>query len=223
MDVYDIKIAEITNQYLSYIELMEQLDLEVAGEFLVMAATLLNLKSRSLLPEPVSEEEQEAVDEILSTKELIRQLVEYRKFKEIAEELRQKQEEQSRVHYRDNVAASMFKSQQREPSVQDVRMLLDAFSRVIRYVEPKDYIQLGEERHSVEEKMEYVRGLLGRKQRLGLYNLFKECSAKQEIIVIFLALLELSRLGEIHLEQPEAFKDVIIQLRKPQEIDVGEE
>jgi segregation and condensation protein A len=220
MDIYDIPIAEITRQYLEYIELMEQLDLDVAGEFLVMAATLLNLKARSLLPETPAEEDEAAVDEILSTKELIRQLVEYRKFKEVAEDLRRKQDEQSHIFYRDNVVTILPAAQPQDPSPEDLKILLDAFSRVLRFVEPREYLQVIEEPYTVEEKIQQLRSLLERETLLSLVQLFRRCSGKQEMIVTFLALLELCRIGEIALEQSVPFTDITIQLKKPQRIDV---
>jgi segregation and condensation protein A len=221
--INEMDIAEITRQYLEYIEIMEQLDLEVAGEFLVMAATLLNLKARSLLPELPSEEEEATVDEILSTKELIRQLVEYRKFKEVAEDLRRRHDEQSQVFYRDNIVTVLPEPQPQDPSPQDLKILLDAFSRVLRYVEPREYLQVIEEPFTVESKIEHLRALLQNEPSLSLLKLFRGCSGKHEMIVTFLALLELCRISAITLEQPEPFHDVIIQLKKPQKLDVRNE
>src|SRR5690606_19728656 len=101
MDIHDISISVITRQYLEYLDIMRELDLELAGEFLVMAATLIRIKARTLLPVPPDQEEQEEeIDEILSARELVRQLVEYRKFKEAAMKLRKKEEETSRLIFR---------------------------------------------------------------------------------------------------------------------------
>src|SRR5690606_2417623 len=106
MDIHEIQIAEITRQYLEYLLAMQELNLEVAGDFLVMAATLLNIKSRSMLPrreeddEESSQPDEEEIDEILSTQELIRRLVEYRKFKEISSNLRGLELANSGVYYR---------------------------------------------------------------------------------------------------------------------------
>ena len=98
MDIYDIEISTITQQYMDYISAMQEMDLEIAGDYLVMAATLLNIKSRSLLSRNAEEEEltaEEEIDEIMSTQELVRRLVEFRRFKELTRELRAREEENS--------------------------------------------------------------------------------------------------------------------------------
>ncbi|MBI1785148.1 segregation/condensation protein A, partial [Candidatus Sumerlaeota bacterium] len=108
MDIYDIQIAEVTKQYLEYIRLMQSLDLEVAGEFIVMASTLLNIKLRSLLPDSGEpDEDEEELGDILTAQALMEQLVQYRKFKEAAARLQEQEEQQARIFFRD-VALPQF-------------------------------------------------------------------------------------------------------------------
>jgi segregation and condensation protein A len=210
MDIYDIPIAKITQQYLEYIHIMQALDLEVAGEFLVMAATLLNIKSRHLLPSGELLEDEEEIDEILSAKELIRQLVEYRKFKEMAWSLRLREEDQSRVFFRYNIEPILPEPEREEPLREDLHLLFSAFSRVLRYAETRDYHQVLEENITVEDKMDYLSLLLGKSDVLNLMDIFKKCLTRNETIVTFLAMLELCKRKQIRVKQSGPFKDILI-------------
>jgi len=209
MDIYDIEIARITEQYLEYIEAAETLNIELAGEFLVMAATLINIKSRALLPTPTLEEEDEAEeDEITSTRALIHQLVEYRRFKEAAQTLAERAQEQSRVFYRTRVIP-IVAPEADGLVMENLEALFAAFGRVLRYATSKDFHRVLEERFRVEDKILDIEQRLSLEKSLSLRALFDRCIHKIESIVTFLALLELCRRRRIRLKQRRPFDDVI--------------
>lgn len=222
MDIYDISITKITQQYFSYLRLMEQLDLEVAGDFLVMASTLINIKLRSLLPETSDEiEEDEEVDDYISAQALMDKLVEYRKFKEAAESLRSNQAAQSNMFVRD-VALPRLSDVDTDDDLQmDLDLLLGAFSRVLRFVERRDWHLVTEEEYSVEEKMDWLEQRLLLEERVQVEDLFKACRSKLEMIVVLLAALELCHLRRVCVAQSGAFGSIMIfpQTEGPQPVE----
>ncbi len=210
MDIYDIPVAEIANQYLDYVQLMEDLDLEVAGEFLVMAATLINIKARHLLPAREDESDEEEIDEILSAKELMRQLVEYRKFKDLAQSLRKKGEKYSDVFFRTDVIP-VLPPPEGEPALrEDLQNLFSAFSRVLRFVEAKGFHEVSQDEFTVEDKIEYLRNLLSTQKEIEILKIFERCINRAEMIATFLATLELCRLREIKIRQSRPFQPIYI-------------
>jgi len=205
IDIYDIPIARITEEYLSTLDLMKQLDLELAGEFLVMAATLIRIKSQMLLPRPSLEEEAEEID---PREELVRRLLEYRKFKEAAERLKEREEERRRMFERGQPAAP---PEDGVPMV-DVSLfhLLDGLRAVLRRLEDVPVHEVEMEEVSIEEMEERIREALAREGRVLLAELFGRARRRLEAIVTFMALLELMRLGEAEALQEEVFGDIWI-------------
>ena len=210
LNVYDIPIASVTQQYLDYLELMRLLDLNIAGEFLVMAATLLEIKSKMLLPaqEPSAEEgEQED-----PRAELVKQLLEYEKFKKIAEELRQKEQKRKEVFTRPKVSASEYASTDNtevyfEASLFD---LINAFSQALKEVPTELFYEVIKDEFTIEEKIHQILHLLLDEPLILLSELFKKAKNKFEIIVTFMSILELIRLKEIKIIQKKLFGEIEI-------------
>ena len=224
MDIYDIKIAEITKHYLDYIKDLVELDLESAGDFLVMAATLVNLKSRGLMPDPTFEDDNEEIDEYLNARELVRQLVEYRRFKDLSKILSEREAEQLNVYYRKNVLDTFLDdSEESKPLKADLNLLLKAFSNVLRYTQDSPTIhRVVEEMHTVEDKIEYLLSLLSIHSQVNAFDLFKKCFSKIEIIVTFMALLELCRQRQVSLQQNDHFEDIVVcRCKQEEEAYVG--
>ena len=222
MDIHDIEVSEITRQYMEYLAMMQELDLEIAGDYLVMAATLMNIKSRSLLPRSDLDEAaaEEEIDEILSTQDLVRRLVEFRKFKQLAQQLRRKEEENSRLFYRANVVPVVPGASEDLP-VQDIRTLFDAFARVLMRQRTKPQHTVASEAFTVEEKVEEVRVRLQRDKRINFTRVFEACVSRNEAFCYFLALLEMARLREITLAQAGPFEDILIEPWDDKVIYVG--
>ncbi len=217
MDIYDIKIVEITKQYLEYIETMRKLDLEIAGEFIVMASTLIQLKARNLLPEREDEQETEE-DEIHSTEDLIKQLVEYRKFKEVSGFLKECEDKQFNVFTRDIPFVLKEEKTDSEYETIPIEKLIEAFSNVIAYATPEAIQRILREEHTVEEKILYIREALKDNDKLSFNELINSQMEKLEIIVIFIALLELTRLREIKITQKKRDNVIYIMKNSSQEV-----
>ena len=211
IDIYDIPIAAITKQYLEYIELMRELDLEVAGEFILMAATLIRIKVRMLLPKNVEEEEGEEED---PRAELVRQILEYKRFKEVAESLNELETQQRRFFPR-----SYFEWEKRyekkEVVLKDVTMfdLLTAFKYVLDHIPKTTVHQVGPTGPTIEEQIQFLLKLLEKKERICFNELMAELKERVAIVVTFVAILELIRTHRILVRQASLFGEIWI-LRK---------
>jgi segregation and condensation protein A len=199
IDIYDIPIATITEQYLEYLELMRMLDLNIAGEFLVIAATLIHIKSKMLLPPDEKE--------LFPEEEEDPRLVEYKKFKEVAGILQDLEGQRKKMFTRDipfDVAPGEVFF---EASLFD---LITAFTRVLKDV-PKDIFQeIIKDEFTVEQKVHDLLHRLVVTPAISLFELFKNSKNKTEIIATFLAVLELIRLKEIIVVQKQNFSDIEI-------------
>jgi segregation and condensation protein A len=210
VDIYDISLERITAQYLEYMDAFQVLDLDVAGEFVVMAANLIYLKSRSLLPVSVQPPEEEAEEEDPRW-ELVRQLLEYKKFKDAAAQLQQRELARERIFPRvpekpDAVAERPLG----EVSVFD---LIGAFNGILKRLNQKeDLREIFEERFTVSDKIELILKITSVEVPLRFSELFSGVASRTEVVVTFLALLELIRLKQLRAMQEEPFGE--IELRR---------
>ena len=213
VDIYDISIERITKQYLEYMESFQALNIELAGEFIVMAASLLYIKSRTLLPKDQQMAEVDA-EEDDPRWELIRQLIEYKKFKEAAAHLREREQAQEALFPRGPTAAEAGQVDA-NLSLEDVGIfdLIAAFQKVLKRLESKreDLREIFAENFTVADKIE----LLLRMAEGGTALRFEECFAtaasRAEIVVTFLALLELIRLKQLRVRQEQHFGEIWIE------------
>lgn len=201
IDIFDIPVSLVVEQYLQYLEMMEILDINLASEYLVMAATLISIKSKMLLPQEESEEEpQEDPRE-----DLVRKILEYQRFKEAAVYLRDKERE--RLRYVSRPPSQTKEEPYIEASIFD---LITAFKAALKEV-PKDiFFEIIKDEFTIDEKIHDILHLLLKKERVSLYELFQTSRSKLEIIVIFLAILELIRLREVFAVQKSIFGTVEI-------------
>src|SRR5271154_1109096 len=206
LDIYDIPIERITRQYLDYLRLIKMLDLEVAGEYLVVAATLVYIKSRVILPHDQRPPEDET-DEDDPRWELVRQLVEYKKYKDAAFELQQCLTRQGNVHSR----GGAFKPDNApDGSLPFDKVglfdLLSVFQKVLsRASANEDLRDIFEDRFTVSDKIQFILGEMTRRSRIVFEQLFTEGASRTEIVVTFLAVLELIRLKQIGVAQDGPF------------------
>lgn len=207
IDIYDIPIAQITRQYLDHLALMQTLNLDVAGEFFVMAATLIMIKSRMLLPSPeVAEEETELED---PRKDLVQQLLEYEAYCRAAEELRERAAAYNDVFWREQLdAASLFG----EEEFVDVSLfdLMEAFQSVLQRLGDRQPQEIFPEEISVVEKINLILGKLEAHSRTSFLSLFPQYASRLEIIATFLAMLELIKLGTIRAVQSKDFGEIYL-------------
>lgn len=213
LNIYDIPIAQVTKQYVSYLELMQLLDLNIAGEFLVMAATLMQIKSKMLLPADESQTQPE--EEVDPRAELVKRLLEYERFKEIAENLRQREISQQEIFKRPKIEPDFdipVKSEVYfEASIFD---LINAFSKALEDV-PKDlFYEVIKDEFTIEEKVHQILHFLLVQSSVRISELFAQAKHKIEIIVTFLAILELIRMKEIIARQKDFFADIEISRNK---------
>lgn len=195
MDIYDIRLEKLTEQYLARLDKMREENLSVAGEFLVMAATLLYLKSRSLLP--VQDRLPEEVEDEDPKWELIRQLIEYRKFKEAAGQLGDREALHSRIFGRtpERVVASKTLQGPGQVSMFD---LVWAFQKILRNVEDRARAgRFEDEEFTVGQKIEFLLDRIAVGEEVVFEDLFRTMSSRGEVVVTFLALLELIRLQQL--------------------------
>lgn len=213
LNIYDIPIAQVTEQYLKYLELMRLLDLNIAGEFLVMAATLIQIKSKMLLPQPPQEiTEQEQEDPRL---ELARRLAEYQKFKEIAQELKRMEENQQQVFKRPKTEPISLPGEDKEVYFEaSIFDLISVFQEALKEVPKELFYEVIKDEFTIEEKIHQILHLLLDEPKIRLLNLFNKAKNKFEIIVTFLAILELIRLKEILVRQKVLFGEIEILRNK---------
>ncbi len=210
LDIYDIPIAKITDQYLEYLEFMQLLDLSIAGEFLVMAATLMHIKSKLLLPpDQVEGEEKEEED---PRAELVRRLLEYKKFKEAAAELHQMESHHKHFFARVGIAVpeSAKAPAQDEYFEASLFDLITAFTKVLKDIPKEVFHQVVKDEFTVSEKIHDLLHMFMDRQSMLFTELFKKAKNKMEMITIFLALLELIRLKEVIVLQPTPFAEIEI-------------
>ena len=205
MEITDISLALLTRQYLEFLEKMQAMNLDVAGEFLVVAATLIQIKARYLLPRDGAEEEEEEeeIDELLSARELMQQLIEYRSYKEIIAELEQLEARSTGVFYRSRMPELLDQAEADNPVQGDLDLLFEAMAGVLRYIERRDPHTALYEKYTVEDKIEFLSAKLDDVGRLDVVREFERCLNKMEIIVTFLALLELVRLKRVRIEKTD--------------------
>ncbi len=213
IDICDIPIAEITEQYLEYIEMMKMLDLDVVGDFLVMAATLMQIKSRMLLPpDPTVEQPPEDPRE-----ELIRRLQEYQMFKEVAEQLKNREAARQDLFPRRIDAEQVEELKEEAKEIYFEASLFDlisAFTKALRKVKEQTVYEVEKEEYTVDRKIHDILHLLLEQPQIILTQLFAKARSKLEIIVIFMAILELIRLKEIVVLQKRLFDEIIVVRNK---------
>ncbi len=207
IDIYEISVAEITDEYLRYMEAMRELDLEVATEFLLVAATLLKLKSDGLLPEP--EKAQEEVSPAELREELLWRLVEYSKFRRAGEWLLERWEDENRYLYREvEYEEALVRAASDVLVGIDLYVLRDALRRLLEAERPLDVSYIAPIRVNIPDFMERIRRVLAEKSRTTFRELTADCRLRIEVIATFLALLELFKREEVDLFQAERFGDI---------------
>jgi segregation and condensation protein A len=226
INIYDIPIALIAQQYLSYIEAMKDLNLTVAGEFLVMAATLLQIKSKMLLPvEETTEDDEDGPD---PREELVRRLLEYKTFKEAARQL-DTQERMWREIYRRPAMPSEGAAETDETLLENIGLfdLVDALQEILNRNPGKKLLEILPDNLTVRDRMNVILEALEGQDSIGFEALFDASCHRLVIIVTFLALLELIRLRTVRVHQAEHFGPILVSrafslVPDPAELDDSE-
>ena len=218
VNIYDIPIVEITNQYMDYINEMKRQDLNIVSEFLVMAATLLDIKSKMLLPKEETEEEEED-----PRAELVQKLLEYKMYKCMSYELKDRQVDAQKVLFKEPTIPEEVRKYEEPVNLEELmsdvtlRKLNDIFKSVMRKREDKidpirsRFGRIEKEEVSLEERMNYLEQYACTHQRFSFRGILEAQSTKMEIIVTFLSILELMKTGKIQIFQENIFDDILIE------------
>jgi segregation and condensation protein A len=211
LDIYNIPISRIANEFLEYLHLMSQLDLEVAGEFIVMAATLMQIKVRMLLPR-----DENAPEEEDPRAELVRRLVEYKRFKEMAQEMGDIEEDQRKVYYRKFFAADprIHQEVEQEDLLQDVTLfnLIGAYKLAMEQMPKKVVHEVKLLNVTIDEQMGYVVDFIKVNGPSSFLSIVRHITEKIRIIVTVIAMLELTKNRVIRLEIVEGSQDIHIRM-----------
>ncbi len=210
LDVYDIQIGRITTQYMEYLELMKILNLEIAGDFIVMASTLMLIKSRMLLPDeergPVDED-----DEDDPRWDLVRQLVEYKKFKDAAGFLEYLEEEQENIFSREGEHVELGLHPDVGMSDVGIFDLISALNQALDRAPEEELGEIFSEQFTVTEKVDVLLKMTGKGRSVSLGRLFLGMRSRQEIVCTFLAVLELIKLNRLAARQDGHFEEIVIE------------
>jgi segregation and condensation protein A len=208
IDIYEISLERITSQYLEYLQAFKELNIDIAGEFIVMAANLIYLKSRSLLPVDQQPPDEDAAEDDPRW-DLIRQLIEYKKFKEAATQLHARALEQERIFARAGTGAPLLAPL--PLGEVGIFQLINAFQTVIKRVEAReDLREMFGEHFTVSEKIDSILQRISSGTSLKFSELFAGIASRVEIVVTFLALLELIRLKQVRVTQTNPFDEIEI-------------
>ncbi len=219
IDIYDIPIAQLTEQYLSFLEQAEYKNMDSMSEFLIMAATLLEIKSKFLLPKQKEEQEQKQDPR----EELVNKLLEYKKFKEVTERFKKREEKAALVCYKEaDKAVQELKQSKKEDldkflSGITLDNLYEAFTEVMKRRETKidkvrsSFKSVERDLYTIDEKIDYIRDLLILHPYVSFHHIFREKAVKMEIVVTFLALLELIKMKEVMVSQEKTFSEILIR------------
>jgi segregation and condensation protein A len=211
LNIHEVPIALITHQYLEYIDMMQELNLDVAGEFLVMAATLIHIKSRELLPRPDPTQEDPEED---PREALIRRLLEHQKFKAAAELLHERETLRSAQWTRPDGRVAEIAGEAPEPEIEvDLFSLISAFRAVVERAKQRPAIYLPDEQISIESRIEQLLAKLSETEACGFEDLFQDVQTRAGMIATFLAMLEMIRLKLIRVYQTGAVGPIRVYKR----------
>jgi segregation and condensation protein A len=216
VDIYEVNLTRLATQFIEYIDVMRLLDLDIAGEFLVMASTLMYIKSRELLPKDLQVENAEEDEGEDPRWELIRQLVAYKKFKDAAVHLQAREIEQEQSYPRLPVRPETLTASPSPRAEATIFDLINAVNEVLKRVGQRgDLREIFEDKWSVSEKIEFLLKLIAEKASVKFSDLFSSATNRSEVVCTFLALLELIRLKQLICVQAEDFGTIEITKAPP--------
>lgn len=220
LDIYNIPIAQITQQYLEYLELLDVFDLDNAGEFIVMASTLMRIKARMLLP--VSRPGEDEEDDVDPRDELVRRLLEYKKYKEAAQDLAARERERATFFGR-GAAYPFLDEAEEEPVELSLSLfdLLGAVRNVLQEMRAESTHHVYTEVYTVEGQEGLILNRLAETSRLRFEELFTGMKIRMEVVVTFVAILDLLKSGRIRADQSKTYGEIWLEAREPQPPDPG--
>ncbi|MGD8781041.1 MAG: segregation/condensation protein A [Ignavibacteria bacterium] len=206
LDIYDIPISHITSEFLKYMEIIEQLDLESAGDFILMAATLMQIKAKMLLPKEVDEKG----EEIDPRADLVKALLEFKKYKEMSEELFLFESDQLKRNYRANFESDVKETPpELDTLLRNITIydLIKAFKKAMEEKPVDPVHEIKKINVTIDEQIKYLMDITANQAKVSFIELMKEMREKIRIVVTFIALLELVKMGRLGLKESEYFND----------------
>lgn len=209
IDIYDISINDITKQYMDYLQRMEELNINVASSYLVMAAELMEIKSKSLLPH--SEEDNDNEEEV-SRENLINRLIEYKKYKEMMPIFRNMESDRHNIYIKSPSDMSEYYEDEFINNREDVNLLVEAFKKYLERVEKEKPVttKIVNKEYSVSDRKRSIKNILKEKKEIKFNELFTEYNISY-VIVTFLSVLELVKDSEVSIVQDRNFSDIVIK------------
>ncbi len=219
IDIFDIPILKVTEQYLRFLELMEDENLDAAGDFLVMAATLIQIKSKMILPLDVGDDEDdEEIEEEDPRLELVEKLLEYRKYRDLARLLGD-QGEVAQDFFGRNCKPKLEKDDEEDSELLDISLydLMKAIRAILRYVIESPFHEVELEGASVDEKIAYIQEILAGKESISWFDLKADNNGKIHLVCCLLAILELCRMRRVRVHQHGTYAEIRLFARDPSE------
>lgn len=214
IDIFDIRIDLITKQYLDYLHTMEELDLDIASEYLTMAAELIEIKSSMLLPKPELEEDEYVED---PREKLIERLLEYKRYKEVVGNFRDLEEERKNYYTKEMSDLREYSNEDMEVNIGDVTLesLTEAFRRFLERKKEEQplHTKITKKEYSVTIRSKQIKSLLREKKRIDFEELFEEYT-KEYMVVTFLSVLDLAKKQELKIKQEKNFEKIILVTRE---------
>jgi segregation and condensation protein A len=221
ISIRDIEICKITDQYIEYLEIMKTLNLEIAGEFIVMAAILMRLKARELLPQEERDKLPEDED-FIDREKLIEQMEEYARFKQVADNLRKKENENFGAFYRaDPEKATLVPEDYLEQKDVEIYDLILAFKKVVERAKKEPAYFMDGDNVTIDDRIEHVISMVSEHKQVLFSNLFMDDFRKIVIVVTFIAILELIKMGHIGFVQEDFLGDIQIFEKEPETEDMA--
>ena len=214
MNIFDIKIEEITNQYLKYIETQEKMNLEIDSEYLVLASELIEIKSRMLLPNKKDMDEDEYEEDLREN--LINRLIEYKKYKDMIDTFKVLEEERQDIFTKEPINLSEYRTEEvTNDGGLSLDDLLNALNNFLKRKEDEKPIstKITKKEISVKDRTVQIRNILSKKKKVSFYDLF-EVKTKEYVVVTFLSILEMAKYGEINIVQEGNFDNIVVNLKE---------
>lgn len=215
MDIYDIKIEEITAQYLDFINKMNELNLDVASEYLVMASELTLIKSKMLLPRQDEEEEEEDPRE-----NLVNRLIEYQRYKDMIDEFKSLEKERKDIFTKDPMNLYEYSDPIKNDGDITLDNLVEALNKFLQRKEDEKPLEtkIARKELLVTDRTNEIRSLLKKKKKISFFDLF-EVRTKEYVVVTFLSILEMAKKGEITIVQENNFNNITVNIKEGEELD----
>lgn len=216
VDIYDIPIYKITSQYIDYINEMKELDLEITSEFLIMASTLIEIKSKMLIPKANKEDKMKDEEELDPREELVKRLIEYKKYKEASIELKSRENTYKKIYYKTKEEIEYIDDDLDFGDI-DLKQIVDLYEKILENCvdldNDIDFKEIKRDEITIEESIDRIIYILNHEDRVKFEDFFESKTSKAIVVTIFIAILELIKQKRIIITQEKNFSDIFIELK----------